>query len=145
MAETKKSGMGWVIIGSLVAVGAGIAVAAANSNKTSANPPPGGTPGSITIKAINLPSGATQWGCAIRDPSTQNWIQPSGHPITGSWLLAPSQDAPFDLTFVNSTLSIVAFAGATLASVTTVASYQVPITIEDGKEYIFDFATGILS
>jgi hypothetical protein len=145
MAETKKTGMGWVIIGSLVAVGAGIAVAVANSNKPVTpppEPPPEGGAVNFTIKIINLPPEANQWGCAFQDPATGEYSQPTNRPVMGSHLFDPSESAQLSPPVSAGVLSISAFAQVSVTMANQIVNYQISLSVAEGSTYTFDFSTG---
>ena len=132
----KKTGA--VIVGAAAVATAVILL----TRKAPEPPPPPGGPVNFTIKIINLPTEANQWGCAFQDPATGEYYQPTNRPPMGSHLFDPSESAELSSPVSVGILSISAFAQVSAMMVTQIVNYQISLSVTKGGTYTFDFSIG---
>ncbi len=138
--EERKISPAVIIIPAALGLAAVIGIA---MSKAAPAPPPEG-PVNFTIKIINLPAGANQWGCAFQDPATGEYHQPTNRPPMGSHLFGPSESAELSSPVSSGILSISAFAMVSAMEVTQIINYQISLSVTNGGTYTFNFSTGLI-
>ena len=131
-----------------------IALSSGKSEKTSGNNGEqdqyNDGPIQFTLKAVNIPAGASGWVAAFQDAQSGIWYQYQGIPLVGSTLKQAGETMQFLVPVSAGNLSIQAIAspldltGGGL-SLDVIDANLISVNALNGQNYVFDFMTDILS